>query len=109
MKVFTAGEPGEKKSRSAVTHITVAERFGKFTLIEARLETGRTHQIRAHMAHINHPILGDRVYGPDKQPFETNGQILHAKSLGLTHPSTGDVMLFSSPLPEYFEKALKRL
>jgi 23S rRNA pseudouridine1911/1915/1917 synthase len=94
------------KKRNAVTHITVLERFKKFTLIEARLETGRTHQIRVHLSHTGHPLLGDAVYGPAKQPFNTSGQILHAKTLGFTHPATGERMLFDSELPEYFLKAV---
>jgi 23S rRNA pseudouridine1911/1915/1917 synthase len=94
------------KKRNAVTHVTVLERFKKFTLIEARLETGRTHQIRVHLSHIGHPLLGDTVYGSARQPFNTGGQILHAKTLGFTHPESGKWMLFDSALPEYFVKAV---
>jgi 23S rRNA pseudouridine1911/1915/1917 synthase len=94
------------KKRNAITHITALQRFKKFTLIEARLETGRTHQIRVHMSHIGCPLLGDTVYGPKKQPFNTEGQILHAKTLGFTHPATGEQMVFDSVLPEYFVKAV---
>lgn len=77
-------------SKRAVTHFKVLERFGKFTLIEAKLETGRTHQIRVHMAYIKHPLVGDKVYGPKKQPFNAEGQLLHAKTLGFVHPRTGE-------------------
>ncbi len=94
--------------RRAVTHYRVIDRMGKFTFIEARLETGRTHQIRVHMTYIGHPLLGDSVYGPKKQPFNLNGQALHARVLGFTHPSTGEYMEFESPLPEYFEKLIDR-
>jgi len=99
--------------KHAVTHYRVLERFGKFTLIEARLETGRTHQIRVHMAHIKHPLAGDEVYGPKKQsiklPEDCKGQMLHAKVLGFVHPSTGEYMEFDSPLPAYFEEVLGKL
>lgn len=95
--------------RNAVTHYKVLERFGDFTYIECELETGRTHQIRVHMASIHHPILGDTVYGPAKSPFKLEGQTLHAKILGITHPSTGEYMEFDAPLPEYFLKLLHKL
>lgn len=95
------------KSREAVTYITVLEHLPRFTLVQAQLETGRTHQIRVHMAHIGHPVLGDGLYGPKKQPFNLGGQILHSKTLKLRHPSTGEVMDFDVPLPDYFVKALE--
>lgn len=95
--------------RRAVTHYKVLERFGNFTYIECRLETGRTHQIRVHMASIGHPILGDDVYGPAKCPYKLNGQTLHAKLLGIRHPSSGEYMEFDAPLPEYFQNLLKEL
>ena len=95
--------------RSAVTHYKVLERFGDYTYIECELETGRTHQIRIHMASIGHPILGDKIYGPAKCPFKLEGQTLHAKILGITHPSTGKYMEFDAPLPEYFIKLLSTL
>ena len=95
--------------RDAVTHYQVLERFGDYTYIECELETGRTHQIRVHMASIGHPILGDAVYGPSKCPFKLQGQTLHAKILGITHPSTGEYMEFDAPLPEYFENLLEKL
>ena len=96
--------------RRAVTRYRVLERFGgKYTLIEAQLETGRTHQIRVHMASLGHPLLGDTVYGSEKQPFKLQGQVLHAKVLGFNHPSDGRYVEFESPLPEYFEKLLIKL
>ncbi len=95
--------------RRAVTHYRVLERFGDYTYIECELETGRTHQIRVHMASIGHPILGDTVYGPAKCPFKLEGQTLHAKILGITHPSTGKYMEFDAPLPDYFVSILDRL
>ncbi len=95
--------------RRAVTHYTVIERFGKYTFIEAKLETGRTHQIRVHMASIGHPLLGDEVYGSAKQPFKLNGQVLHARILGFVHPVSGEYMEFEAPLPEYFQKLLEKL
>jgi hypothetical protein len=82
---------------------------GKFTLIAARLETGRTHQIRVHMAHIGHPVLGDIVYGAARQPFGLNGQVLHAVNLKFTHPSSGEEMEFNSPLPKYFSEIINLL
>lgn len=93
-------------AKPAITHFKVLERFGEYTLVEARLETGRTHQIRVHMAYIGHPVVGDTVYGSRKQKFNLNGQVLHAKKLGLIHPSTGEYMEFEAPLPQYFEELL---
>lgn len=95
--------------RPAVTHYKVLERFGTYTYIECQLETGRTHQIRVHMASIGHPILGDAVYGPVKCPFKLEGQTLHAKVLGIKHPRTGEYMEFDAPLPAYFEELLRKL
>lgn len=96
--------------RNAVTHYSVIENLkNNFTLIECRLETGRTHQIRVHMASINHPLLGDEVYGPKSKSFKTQGQVLHAGLLGFNHPVTGEYMEFTSELPEYFENILKVL
>ncbi|MFO7295119.1 MAG: RluA family pseudouridine synthase [Clostridia bacterium] len=93
-------------AKPAITHFKVLERFGQYTLVEARLETGRTHQIRVHMAYIGHPVVGDSVYGSRKQKFNLKGQVLHAKKLGLIHPSTGEYMEFEAPLPPYFEDLL---
>lgn len=95
--------------RPAVTHYKVLERFGNYTYIECELETGRTHQIRVHMSSIGHPILGDSVYGPAKCPFALQGQTLHAKIIGILHPSTGEYMEFDAPLPDYFVRLLSTL
>ena len=100
----------EKNGKPAVTHYRVLERFGEYTYIECRLETGRTHQIRVHMASIGHPLLGDTVYGSSrKQPFRLEGQCLHAMILGFIHPSTGKYVEFEAPLPEYFIDLLQNL
>lgn len=100
----------EKNGKAAVTHYRVIRRFRRFTFVECQLETGRTHQIRVHMASIGHPLLGDQVYGPSKVPFSgLQGQTLHAGVLGIIHPSTGKYMEFTAPLPEYFETLLKKL
>ena len=99
----------EKNGREAVTHYRVLERFKQFTYVECQLETGRTHQIRVHMASTGHPILGDQVYGPAKSPFRLNGQTLHAGVLGIIHPKSGAYMEFTAPLPEYFEDLLRKL
>ncbi|HJC47710.1 MAG TPA: RluA family pseudouridine synthase [Candidatus Lachnoclostridium pullistercoris] len=99
-----------KNGREAVTHYRVLQRFEKYTYVECQLETGRTHQIRVHMASIHHPLLGDTVYGPAKCPIPgLQGQTLHAGVLGFVHPRTGEYMEFSAPLPEYFQKLLKIL
>ena len=110
----TEPQPTHRKKRSthsasgrrAVTHYRVLERFGNYTYIECELETGRTHQIRVHMSSIGHPLLGDNVYGPAKCPFSLQGQTLHAKILGIHHPSTGEYMEFDAPLPDYFVRLL---
>ena len=99
----------EKNGKPAVTHYTVLERFGNYTLIECKLETGRTHQIRVHMTSIGHPLVGDEVYGPAKCPFKLQGQCLHAMVLGFVHPRTEEYMEFSADLPEYFEDLLRKL
>lgn len=98
-----------KNGKHAVTHYRVLERFKQFTYVGCQLETGRTHQIRVHMASLNHPLLGDSVYGPSKCPFKLQGQTLHAGVLGIIHPRTGEYMEFSAPLPEYFENLLEKL
>ena len=102
MAVLTGG-------REAITHYQVLEHYQGYTLMKFRLETGRTHQIRVHMAHIGHPIIGDPLYGPAKDKWKLQGQCLHAGELELTHPVTGERMLFEAPLPEYFEKVLQKL
>lgn len=98
-----------QNSKRAITHWTVLERFGRYTLIEARLETGRTHQIRVHMAYIKHPLVGDLVYGPKKQALAMDGQMLHAQVLGFVHPRTGEYMEFARPLPSEFQDLIERL
>lgn len=98
-----------KNGKEAVTHYKVLKRFKNFTYIECRLETGRTHQIRVHMSSISHPLLGDAVYGPAKSPYKLQGQTLHAKIIGITHPRTGEYFEVDSPLPEYFTDLLKKL
>ncbi len=94
--------------KPAVTHFQVLQRYENFTLIELQLETGRTHQIRVHMQYINYPVAGDPLYGP-KKTLKGNGQFLHAKMLGFTHPKTGENLVFEAPLPEIFQKTLKQL
>lgn len=98
----------QKNGKRAVTHYRVLERFDKFTYIECKLETGRTHQIRVHMASIGHPLLGDEVYSNAKSPYKVEGQTLHAMTIGFVHPSTKVYMEFEAPLPEYFEEILKK-
>lgn len=98
-----------KNGKPAVTHYRVLKRFEKFTYVECELETGRTHQIRVHMASIHHPLLGDAVYGPAKSPYPLQGQTLHAKILGIVHPRTGEYLEVDAPLPEYFQDLLKKL
>ena len=99
----------ERNGKRAVTHYKVLQRFRDYTYIECRLETGRTHQIRVHMASIGHPLLGDEVYSNRKSPYKLQGQTLHAKILGFRHPSTGEYIETEAPLPEYFEHLLKVL
>lgn len=102
-KKMAAGVSGGKR---AVTHYHVEERFRGFALCTFQLETGRTHQIRVHMAKIGHPLLGDTVYGAKKPPFPTEGQMLHAAVIGFRHPRTEQYIEFCAPLPTYFEKML---
>ena len=101
----------DKNSRRAVTHISVLKRFytSNVTLVEAELETGRTHQIRVHMASLHHPLVGDEVYGKRDPKFKVEGQMLHAKYLGFNHPKDGRFVEFDSELPEYFSKILASL
>ena len=110
-----ARHPKERKKmavceggRNAVTHYTVLEQFGGFTHLRLKLETGRTHQIRVHMAYIGHPVAGDDVYGPKKVITSLSGQCLHAKKIGFIHPETEEYMEFDSDLPDYFSGFLKR-
>lgn len=96
------------KGKPAVTHFKVLERFGSYTLVELRLETGRTHQIRVHMAYIGHPLAGDPLYGPRKT-LKGHGQFLHAQTLGFTHPKTGKLIEFSVQPPAIFQETLDKL
>ena len=96
-------------SKEAVTHFKVLQRFGQYTHIAVTLETGRTHQIRVHMAYINHPVAGDDVYGSDKLTSKLGGQCLHARKIGFVHPSSGEYMEFTSELPRYFSDFLTEL
>ena len=98
-----------KNGREAVTHYHVLKRYGQFTYVECQLETGRTHQIRVHMASIHHPLLGDQVYGPARCPFQLQGQTLHAGVLGIVHPRSGEYMEITAPLPEYIQQVLLKL
>lgn len=98
-----------KEGRRAVTHYKVLEQLDKYTLVECRLETGRTHQIRVHMAYIGHPLVGDPVYGYKKQKFNLEGQLLHAKVLGFIHPTSGRYLEFEAKLPDYFNKVIEIL
>ncbi len=100
----------EKNGKHAVTHIRVLKRFHGYTYVECRLETGRTHQIRVHMASIGHPLLGDTVYAPGRtSPYKLEGQCLHAKVLGFRHPRTGEYIGTDAPLPKYFVHLLEVL
>lgn len=98
-----------QNSKNAVTEYRVLERLGEYTLLECRLKTGRTHQIRVHMAFIHHPVVGDPKYGPKSNQLGVCGQALHARTLGFTHPRTGEWLEFTSPLPATFRGALRRL
>ncbi|HEL0521537.1 TPA: RluA family pseudouridine synthase [Streptococcus equi subsp. zooepidemicus] len=96
------------KGKEALTRFKVLERFGHYTFVELQLETGRTHQIRVHMAYIGHPLAGDPLYGPRKT-LTGKGQFLHAQTLGLTHPVTGEELVFTVEPPEIFQRALEQL
>ena len=98
-----------KDGKEAVTHFKVLKRYNKYTLLEVKIDTGRTHQIRVHMAEIGHPVVGDMVYSNGKNEFGVEGQMLHAKSLDFKHPITGKQMHLEAELPEYFEKVLEQL
>ncbi len=100
----------QKNGKPAITHYKVIEQYSnKFSLVECQLETGRTHQIRVHMASIGHPLLGDDVYGPAKCPYALVGQTLHAKTLGFIHPTSNTYMEFEAPLPDYFQDLIDKL
>lgn len=98
-----------KNGKNALTNYTVLENLNKFAHIECSLQTGRTHQIRVHMASIQHPLLGDDVYGPDRDAFHLQGQTLHARVLGFIHPTTKEYVEYEAPLPAYFEALLGKL
>ncbi|SHF05490.1 RluA family pseudouridine synthase [Clostridium fallax] len=97
------------EGKHAVTHYEVIEIYDKYTLVKCVLETGRTHQIRVHMSHIGHPLVGDPLYGFKKQSFKLNGQMLHAKTLGFIHPKKEEYMEFTSELPDYFKKLILKI
>lgn len=100
----------EKNSRNAITHVELLEELNGFSYIKCVLETGRTHQIRVHMAYIGHPVAGDPVYGPKKAVITgSTGQCLHARTIGFVHPRTGENLFFTSPLPKYFEDFKNKL
>ena len=99
----------QKNAKNAVTHVEVLGEYPGFSHVRCRLETGRTHQIRVHLSHLGHPVLGDVVYGPKKPAMDTKGQCLHARSIAFVHPETGERLSFTSPLPEYFTAALEQL
>ena len=98
-----------KNSRQAITNFTVLERFGKYTYVKFKLQTGRTHQIRVHSKYIGHPILGDKTYGVKKEEFPLTGQLLHAGEIAFIHPKTGEVVSFSAPLPDDFKNTLDKI
>ena len=98
-----------KDGKEAITHIKVIKRYQNYTLIKVKIDTGRTHQIRVHMAEIGHPVVGDEVYSNGKNEFNIHGQMLHSTSLDFTHPTTGKKLHFEAPLPKYFEEVLKKL
>ncbi len=98
-----------KNSKEAITNYDVIKRYKKYTLIKLKLETGRTHQIRVHMKHIGHPVVGDDVYGKEDKKFGLMGQLLHSKSIGFIHPTTKEYLEFDSELPDYFKKVLEKI
>lgn len=98
-----------KKGKDAITHFKVLKRYDGYTLLEIKIDTGRTHQIRVHMAEIKHPVVGDMVYSNGKNPFGVQGQMLHAKSIEFIHPSSNEKIKIEAKLPKYFEDVLKEL
>lgn len=99
----------DKNSKAATTHFKVLERFGRYTYLECRLQTGRTHQIRVHLSSLDHPVVGDNLYGSSKNEFSLKGQCLHAKMIGFTHPITMQYLEFDSELPTHFKMVLTKL
>lgn len=99
----------KKDGKKAVTHFKVIKRYNGYTYLDIKIDTGRTHQIRVHLAEIGYPIVGDGVYSNGKNPFGVEGQMLHAKSLEFKHPITGKTLKLEAPLPEYFEEVINRL
>ena len=98
-----------EEGKNAVTHIKIVKRYGNYTLINAKIDTGRTHQIRVHMAEIKHPIIGDEVYSNGKNEFNVKGQMLHSTILEFTHPITNKKLHLEAPLPQYFKEVLNSL
>lgn len=98
-----------KNGKNAITHFKVLERYNENTLLEIKIETGRTHQIRVHLAEIGYPVIGDEVYSNGKNKWNIQGQCLHAKSLKFKHPISGEEMYIEAPLPEYFENLIFNL
>ena len=98
-----------KDGQKCITHYKVLKEFDTYSFVEISIETGRTHQIRVHMASIGHPLVGDLVYGYKRQKFNIEGQALHAKTLGFKHPRTKEYMEFTSELPNYFKELLEKL
>ena len=99
----------DPKGRNAVTHFKVLKRYDNYTLLELKIDTGRTHQIRVHMSYIGHPVVGDEVYSNGKNEFGVQGQMLHARYLQFKHPITGKELSLEAPIPEYFEDVLEKL
>ena len=99
----------EKNGKDAITHYRLLKRFKDYSYMEFKLETGRTHQIRVHMASIGHPLLGDVLYGPKKCPYKLQGQTLHAAVIGFVHPTSGEYLEVEAPLPDYFKYLLEIL
>lgn len=99
----------DKEGKQAITHFKVMKRYSGYTLLEVKIDTGRTHQIRVHLSQIGYPVVGDQVYSNGKNPFGVEGQMLHAKSIEFKHPTTGKTMKVEAPLPPYFEKVLQEI